>query len=64
MRVGELEASLARKARGAGGVRAPQVREQTARQEMQRKVMGLLCMLVVVTLPKEMSGQRGTGWEP
>ena len=32
VRVGELEASLGRKARGAGGVRAPQVREQTARQ--------------------------------
>lgn len=35
VRVGELEASLGRKARGAGGVRASQVREQTDRQRLR-----------------------------
>lgn len=60
---------------GAGGIisekgqrgwrgQGPTGQGTNSQTEMQRKVMGLLCMLVVVTLPKEMSGQRGTGWEP
>ena len=64
MRVGELEASLERKARWSWSGQGPTGQGTNSQTETQRKDTGLLCMSVGVTLPKERSGQRGTGWEP